>query len=291
MIVPDRVVQAERLVAVAPGVARTWVLFDDDRGHTELAQPSAERDAALAAADDEHVGLRLEAELLDFLVAQFLPGLGAGVDAMPGTERPVEAGLFLLALQLDHRRQQRPYLAVLQPDEPISARDLGLERDPGLGDAAGFGRGLPLGDFPVARLHAHEARAEHVADLVAAFHRLDVPGERDEVAPVAFRSERFHGGRRDRPPQARLRICREKPGRARQRWCRASFPPEGHFHFSEAQAYPNFRMNPDLRAVRFLGRHERRPPRPRGAADPEFIEACHFAGSGTSILEGYFRSP
>src|SRR5665811_1812565 len=71
VIVPDGVVQAERLVAVAPGITRTCVLFDDDRGHTELAQPRAERDAALAAADDEHVGLRLEAELFDFLIAQF----------------------------------------------------------------------------------------------------------------------------------------------------------------------------------------------------------------------------
>ena len=59
---------------------------------------AAERDTALAAADDEHVGLGLEAELLDFLVAQFLPRLGAGIDAVPGAERPGEAGLFLMAL-------------------------------------------------------------------------------------------------------------------------------------------------------------------------------------------------
>jgi hypothetical protein len=35
---------------------------------------------------------------------------------------------------------------------------------------------------------------EHVADLIAAFHRLDVPGERNKVAPVAFRSEHSNGG-------------------------------------------------------------------------------------------------
>ena len=58
VVVPDRVVQAERLVALAPGVAGALVALDDDRRHAELAQPRAERDAALPAADDHDVGLR-----------------------------------------------------------------------------------------------------------------------------------------------------------------------------------------------------------------------------------------
>ncbi len=63
VVVPDRVVQAERLVALAPGVAGALVALDDDRRHAELAQPRAERDAALPAADDHDLGLRLVAEL------------------------------------------------------------------------------------------------------------------------------------------------------------------------------------------------------------------------------------
>ncbi|MBB2738951.1 UNVERIFIED_ORG: hypothetical protein HNR58_007648 [Bradyrhizobium lupini] len=39
-----------------------------------------------------------------------------------------------------------------------------------------------------------EAVREHVADLIAAFHGLDVPGEGNEVAPVAFLSEHSYGG-------------------------------------------------------------------------------------------------
>src|SRR6185369_12296504 len=35
---------------------------------------------------------------------------------------------------------------------------------------------------------------EHVADLIAAFHGPDVPGEGNQVAPVAFRSEHSYGG-------------------------------------------------------------------------------------------------
>src|SRR5437868_2294818 len=37
MIVPDRVVQAERLVAVAPGIAGTVIFLNDDGGYAELA--------------------------------------------------------------------------------------------------------------------------------------------------------------------------------------------------------------------------------------------------------------
>src|SRR6516225_11282364 len=106
--------QAERLIAGAPGIAGTVVLLDDDCGHAELTQSRAERDSALAAADDEHVGLGLDTELLGFLVAQFLPGFGAGIDAVPGAKRPGEARLLLMAFQFDHRSQKRPDLTVLE---------------------------------------------------------------------------------------------------------------------------------------------------------------------------------
>jgi hypothetical protein len=81
----------------------------------------------LASADDEHVGLGLNAELLGFLVAQFLPGFSAGIDAVPGAERPGEARLLLVAFQFDHRSQKRPDLVVLKADQAVTARDLGLE--------------------------------------------------------------------------------------------------------------------------------------------------------------------
>ena len=35
---------------------------------------------------------------------------------------------------------------------------------------------------------------EHISDLIAILHRLDVPGEGNKVAPVAFRSEHSHRG-------------------------------------------------------------------------------------------------
>ena len=62
VIVPDRVVQHERAVAVAPGIAGLRVLLDDHRRHAELLQARAEHDAALPAADDEAIGLGAVAE-------------------------------------------------------------------------------------------------------------------------------------------------------------------------------------------------------------------------------------
>ncbi len=97
-----------------------------------------------------------------------------------------------MALELVERREQRPRLAVAQAQVPAAAADRGLERDPRLGDAVGLGR--RLGRAPAARLHARERVLEHVADAVAALDGLDVPGERDEVAPEAVVGEQLGGG-------------------------------------------------------------------------------------------------
>ena len=73
MVVPHRVVQAERAVALAPGIARARVLLDHDRRHLEAAQARRKADAALAAADDQTVGLARDAELGGFLRASLEP--------------------------------------------------------------------------------------------------------------------------------------------------------------------------------------------------------------------------
>ena len=57
VVVPDRVVQVEGRVALAPGVTRPLVALEDDGRYAVSLQPRAEADAALAAADDDDVGL------------------------------------------------------------------------------------------------------------------------------------------------------------------------------------------------------------------------------------------
>lgn len=79
MVVPDRVVQAERLVALAPAVARAFVLLDNDRRHAQLPQPRGERNSPLAAADDDDIRLGRVTEFGRFRFALFLPGLAVGV--------------------------------------------------------------------------------------------------------------------------------------------------------------------------------------------------------------------
>ena len=88
MVVPDRVVQAERLVALAPLVAGPLVLVDHQGRHAELPQPGAERDAALPAADDHDVRLRRTAERLGLRLRAPPPGLAALVSAVLDALRP-----------------------------------------------------------------------------------------------------------------------------------------------------------------------------------------------------------
>lgn len=84
MIVPDGVVQAERLVALTPAVARALVLLDDDCRHTQLAEPCAKCNSSLAATDDKDIGLRRIAQLGALALALFFPGHAVTVMAVLG---------------------------------------------------------------------------------------------------------------------------------------------------------------------------------------------------------------
>src|SRR6202171_1529848 len=114
MIVPNRIMEAERLVALAPTVAGPFVFFDDNRRHIELAQPGSERDAALTAANDDAIGLTRVAEFSCFRLAFFLPRFSIAFGAVFRPHWTVEANWLFVPLELAHGRQQRPYSAVLQ---------------------------------------------------------------------------------------------------------------------------------------------------------------------------------
>ena len=58
------------------------MLVRHDRRHAELAQPGAERDAALAAADDQHVRLGGVTELAGLPLPAVQPGLPVPVRAV-----------------------------------------------------------------------------------------------------------------------------------------------------------------------------------------------------------------
>src|ERR1700692_4491120 len=144
MIIPDRIMQAERLVTLAPAVARPFVFFDDDCRHIELAQPGSECDAALTAANDDAIGLTRVAELSSFRLAFFLPCLSIAFGAVFRPHRTVEAHCLLVSLKFAHGRQQRPDPAVLQAHVAKAAGDPGFELYPALRYSVCFGSVLSL---------------------------------------------------------------------------------------------------------------------------------------------------
>src|SRR3981081_459778 len=193
MIIPNRIMQAEGLVTLAPAVAWPFVFFDDDRRHIELAQPSSECDAALTAANDDAIGLTRVAEFSSFRLAFFLPRFSIAFGAVFSPHRTVEANWLFVPLEFAHGREQRPYPPVLQAQMAKAAGDLGFELYPALCNSIRFRSALPVRNFPVRRLRIGEPRLEHVANLVLALHCLDVPGEGHEVAPVAVRLKEIDG--------------------------------------------------------------------------------------------------
>ena len=125
------------------------------------------------------------AEFGEFLLALLAPALAVLAVAVLGPERAGEAGLLLVALELAHGGEQRPDAAVLQAQMAEAACDIGFELDPALDDTVGLAGSFAVRDPPVRRLRIRETRLEHVANLILSLHRLDVPGEGNEVAPVA----------------------------------------------------------------------------------------------------------
>src|SRR3981189_1034230 len=149
MIVPNRIMQAEGLVTPAPAVARSFVFFDNDCRHIELAQPGSECDAALTATNNDAIGLTRVSEFGSFGLAFFLPGFSIAFGAVFCPYRTVEARCLFVSLEFAHGRQQRPDPAVLPADVAEAAGDRGFELYPALGNSICFGSVLAIGNFPV----------------------------------------------------------------------------------------------------------------------------------------------
>src|ERR1700720_4177100 len=172
MIVPDRIMQAERLVTLAPAVAGLFVFLDDDRRHIELAQPGSQCDAALTATNDDAIGLTRVAEFSSFRLAFFLPCFSIAFGAVFRTHRTVEANWLFVAFEFAHGCQQRPYPAVLQAHVAKTAGCLCFELYPALRNSIRFRRVLTVRNFPVRGLRVGEPRLDHVANRSLALHCL-----------------------------------------------------------------------------------------------------------------------
>ena len=74
VVIPNRVMQAERLVTVAPGIPRLFVFLDDDGGNPQAPHTRAKPYATLTATDYQTIGLGLVTEFAFFHFALFKPG-------------------------------------------------------------------------------------------------------------------------------------------------------------------------------------------------------------------------
>ena len=184
VVVPHRIMQTQGLVAIAPGIARTRILVDHDGWHIHLSEPRGQPDAALTATDDHAIRLALVAQLGLFALTRLKPGLTLLVGTMLGALGALHAQRLGKFLEFAHGGQQRPAAPFLQAQQALAACIGGLEGEPGLDDAAGL-TGLAI-QLPARGSDMLEGRREHRLDLVLALRRLEIPGEGDQIAPVAF---------------------------------------------------------------------------------------------------------
>ena len=102
VIVPDRVVETERAVALAPGVAGALILLNDDRRDTEPSHACTKGNTTLATTDDQHIRLGSVPELSLLTLLALKPVHAILVRSMLHTLGSRRTMRLLMALQLLH---------------------------------------------------------------------------------------------------------------------------------------------------------------------------------------------
>ena len=120
------------------------------------------------------------------LALQPAPAIAEG--AMGNAILARRAAPLLMALELSHSREEGPASVATQPSMTLTARDHGLESEPGFNDAVRI-RGI-FDNCPGGGRRRGERRFEHPSDRFVPLHCLDVPGESQEVATIALLTKR-----------------------------------------------------------------------------------------------------
>ncbi len=200
MIDLDLVVQGQRVIALAPIVADPRLAVDDQRVDLELLQPRGDRKPGLSAADHQHIGVAVG--IFGGGLAQVEPVGPAEVARIGLAAWPRMALLLLETLQLFQCRQQRPGLQPVaiagigdQPHDTVAATGRRLEFEDRLdrlsaGAHHSAGRGALGIDAEVMRRAAAGMRGQFLEDREGAVDGLDVPAQRQHVAPVAVGMEK-----------------------------------------------------------------------------------------------------
>ena len=215
MVVPDRVVQAQRLVATAPLIARPVSLVDDQGGYAHSLEPRSEPQPPLAAAHDQAVGLRGDTQRCFFIASALQPVAFVRVGVtMAGTHRATAtAGLFK-PLEFPHGRQQRPAQAILQAYIAFTSRRLCFQADPAFEHTV-IERRFAF-HLPPFGARLVEACFEHLADGRLALQGQQIPAEQQQVTPVTLAGEQFQ--RAVQITLGKTLVEAFDPGRKLSRW-------------------------------------------------------------------------
>ena len=162
-----------------------------DGRHPELTQPRTQRDAALPATDDHNVRLVGVAQLQLFVEALLGPRPPVRIGTVHRSERSRRALGLLESFEFLHGGEQRPGLVALEPQMADAAADGRLEFDEGRCDdlIAVDVLGGRLAGPESGRVGVGQPGRQHLSHGTRSFQSLDVPGERDEVAPEAVGRE------------------------------------------------------------------------------------------------------
>lgn len=187
MVVPDGVVEAERLVAATPLVTGAARLVDNKSGDVELTETSTESDTALATSDDEDVWLGGDTESGMLGVLLLLPCDTVLVKTVLGALGTTVSARLLVALELGESGDDCPALVALETEDTPAAADGSLKLEPSGSDTVGLG-GL-LGELEVVGLNAVEGVVQEVGDTGGVLDGGKVPREGDKVTPVRLIGE------------------------------------------------------------------------------------------------------
>ena len=187
------VVENEVVIALAPGIANAFVAVDDQGVETEAAQAGADAEAGLAAADNQHG--RFVVFVCALAIAGVEPVFGAKAAGPLFAGRPVRVDAFFMACNLIERRQhdpaaQLPGFIGTETHDAAALANCGLEGDNRLDgfDACAHDdrrRCAAIGDREVARAEFGQRPRQKIPDTAATIHGINVPGEREEITPVA----------------------------------------------------------------------------------------------------------
>ena len=207
------VVQHQRVIAVAPVVADALFAIDDQRIDLQLTKPRRDRKPGLSAADDQH--RRIVVAVIGCGLPQIEPIGAAEIARIGGAIGPRPADRFLEPFKFVECGQQRPRL------ERVAAARIGRKRQYAaaapLGglefedrfDRAGTGAGdrarrRAVGIDPeIRRTGAAAIGLQRTKNGVRAVDRADLPGQGQQVAPIAVGMEQR--------PQRRVIRFRQRP--------------------------------------------------------------------------------